>query len=81
MAGILHYAFGLCRKKEITLCTNAVNYSLIWHFDGIKQQIWDSNIVIVSEMYDISKNMKPTFQNYSLQRPIVAKLIIRASVP
>lgn len=29
-------------------------------------------------MYDISKNMKPTCQNYFLQRLIVAKLIIRA---
>lgn len=34
--------------------------------------------MIVSKMYDISQNMKPTFQNYFLQRPMVAKLIIRA---
>lgn len=29
-------------------------------------------------MYDISKNMKREFQNYFLQRLIVAKLIISA---
>lgn len=34
--------------------------------------------MIVSKIYDISQNMKPTFQNYFLQRPMVAKLIIIA---